>query len=90
MIPINDIYQMRPDFDHVNQEATDRIVGGDGLLSKQIQKPVKTSMKIVNDSFKEKQLKEMELENEEEQELKVFNKDSEQAQEVISMMTSGA
>ena len=87
--PIDSIYQMRPDFDHVNKESIERLVGGAELeLQKQKKAKELVRMQIVEDSQKEQRRKEIELELEEEQELKFFKHDSLQAKEVMESMTS--
>lgn len=78
---------MRPDFGHVNKESIDRVIGGADLNLKQ-KKPILSSMKIIEDSVKEQQQREFELELEEEQDFKIFNKNTERAKEILQTMTS--
>ena len=63
---MDDIYQMRPDFEHVNKESMERIIPGPEIALKAAQN-VTNAMKIVDDTFKEQQQRELELEMEEEQ-----------------------
>lgn len=87
--PIDSIYQMRPDFEHVNKESMERMVGG-AELEAQKQKKAKEllRMQIVDDGKREQHKKDIELEMEEEQVLQIFDKDSNQAKMVLNNMTN--
>lgn len=84
---MDDIYQMRPDFEHVNKESMERIIPGPEIALKAAQK-VPNAMKIVDDTFKEQQQRELELEMEEEQELVINPIESEKSYELLSKMTT--
>lgn len=65
--PIDLIYQMRPDFEHVNAEAMERMVGGPDINLQRSKKTKETArMQIVDDGTREEQRKEFELQNEKE------------------------
>mmetsp|Transcript_27400 Transcript_27400/g.31560 ORF Transcript_27400/g.31560 Transcript_27400/m.31560 type:complete len:255 (+) Transcript_27400:31-795(+) len=85
--PIDSIYQMRPDFDHVNKESFERTVGAPEI---ELQKKKKETarMQIMEDGRKEELKKKLELEMEEEQELSIHDLDSLQAQKIIEKMTT--
>ncbi|CAI2369612.1 unnamed protein product [Moneuplotes crassus] len=87
LTPVDDIYQMRPDFEHVDKELMERIIPGPEIALKSAQKP-QNSIKIVNDSFKEQQQMELELKMEEEQELIVNPLSSLKSQELMAKLTS--
>ena len=83
--PIDLIYQMRPDFEHVDNEAMERMVGGPDVNILR-QKKIKDAsrMHIVDDGVKEEQRKELELQNEKEVDLQI----QDDSEKLINLLTS--
>ena len=88
LTPIDLVFQMRPDFEHVNKESNERVIGSNYIDTNSIKAKGHIRMQIVDDGKREQLNHEMNLANEEEVEVIANDQDSMQAQQIIEAMQS--